>query len=73
MKLNFYYRQLQANESGHPQAISGHNEDKNVVPDYEIDINNNQDVQNDDNVNDHNEGGDVLIIGDSDNESFGDD
>ena len=42
-----------------------------MVPDYESDINNNQDLQNDDIVNDHNEGGDVLIIGDSDNDSYG--
>ena len=53
--------------------MSGSKEDVNVGPDSENDNNNFCDPQNDDNVNDHDEGGDVLIIGDSDNESYVDD
>ena len=64
-----FYRQTQANKSGQPQSMSGSKEDVNVDPDSE----NFCDSQNDDNVNDHDEGGDVLIIGDSDNESYVDD
>ena len=61
-----FCRQTQANKSGQPQSMSGSKEDVNVDPDSE----NFCDSQNDDNVNDHDEGGDVLIIGDSDNESY---
>ena len=59
----------QANKSGQPQNMSGSKEDVNVVPDdSENDINNNYNSQSD-TVNVQNEGGDVLIIGGSDNES----